>query len=77
MCVVGRLPSFALANFPLAPSLNLVASIYWHKATRQIKQKMIISPVVDGKRITSQFVHPHPYSCAFKALLYTQRVFSV
>jgi len=38
-CVVERLPSFALANFPLAPSLNLVASIYWHKATQQIKQK--------------------------------------
>ena len=37
MCVVGGLPSFA--KFPLAPSLNLVACIYWHKATQQIKQK--------------------------------------
>lgn len=39
VCVVGGLPSFAPAHFPLAPSLNLVASIYWHKATQQIKQK--------------------------------------
>lgn len=39
VCVVGGLPSFAPAKFPLAPSLNLVASIYWHKATQQIKQK--------------------------------------
>ena len=33
------LPSSALAKFPLAPSLNLVASIYWHKAKQQIKQE--------------------------------------
>lgn len=39
VCVVAGLPSFSPASFPLAPSLNLVASIYWHKATQQIKQQ--------------------------------------
>lgn len=36
VCVVGGLP--VVANFPLAPSLNLVASIYWHRATQHIKE---------------------------------------
>lgn len=38
VCVVEGLPSFA--KFPRAPSLNLVASIYWHKATQQNKTKV-------------------------------------
>lgn len=40
--MVGGLPSSAPANFPLAPSLNLVASIYWHKATQQNKTKLVL-----------------------------------
>lgn len=59
--MVGGLPSSVPAKFPLAPSLNLVASIYWHKATQQIKQKYAIkSLVVDGWGITSRMMRTHP-----------------